>query len=190
MNESDEVALNMIRTWVWSGFYDADEVQEMLGDLLEDASTESILRAAVDPEFTKKRAAEKSWPEETDCDRLDAAFADLSDAGIVALHNAGDTTSDGISDVAEVLHSLGRDGIRGYCFYHGQDVERAVSGGGLNLAFGDVNDDPAKSADVATAIQRVLEQHRFQVEWDSDVGTRLKIPNFDWKRRLMDLSSD
>jgi hypothetical protein len=52
------------------------------------------------------------------------------------------------------------------------------------------NDEPAKSASVGTAIKQVLEQHGFEVKWDGDVGTRLNIPVFDWKRRLMDLSSD
>jgi hypothetical protein len=190
MNESEVDILSAIKVWVWSGFYEPGEVQEMIGDLLEGDEDEAMLRASVAPEFKQKQAAEQTWPAETDCDRLDAAFADLSDAGIVALHNAGYTMADGISDVAEVLHSLGRDGIRGYCFYHGQDVERAVAGGGLNIAFGDVNDDPAKSAGVGTAIKQVLEQHGFQVTWDGDIATRLNIPVFDWKRRLMELPED
>jgi hypothetical protein len=190
MNEDQEALLKEVQYWIWSGFYDVEEVQAFIGDLFEDDATEAMLRAAVDPEFAKKRAAEQSWPEETDCDRLDAAFADLSDAGIVALHNAGGTMADGINDVAEVLDSLGRDGIHGYCFYHSQDVEDAIDGLWLQIAFGDVNDDPQKSAAVAKTIQRVLEQHGFKVEWDGDIGTRLKIPAFDWKRRLMDLPED
>jgi hypothetical protein len=190
MNESEKYAHDAIITWVWSGFCDPDEVQEMVGDILEDGVDEAKLRAFVAPEFARKRSAEKGWPAETDCDRLDAAFADLSDDGIVALHNAGVTIADGINDVAEVLDSLGRDGIHGYCFYHAQDIERAIAGGGLSIAFGDVNEDPRNSAEVARAIQRVLERHGFGVQWDGDVGTRLSIPQFDWKRRLIDIPDE
>src|SRR5262245_25076918 len=102
MNEHQQAQLNGVRLWIWSGFHDANDVQAFIGDLFEDESTEALLLAAVEPEFAKKRAAEQTWPKETDCDRLDAAFADLSDAGIVALHNAGGTMADGINDVAEV----------------------------------------------------------------------------------------
>ena len=48
--------------------------------------------------------------------------------------------SDGLSDISEYLAENGRDGILGYCFYHGQDLERAIAGGGLMLAFGDLED--------------------------------------------------
>lgn len=190
MNKDQAAQLSEVRSWIWSGFYDVNDVQAFVGDLFEDDETEAMLRAAVEPEFAKKREAEQSWPVETDCDRLDAAFAELSDAGIVALHNAGGTTTDGIVSVGEALDEIGRDGIRGYCFYHSQDVDRALTDGQLLIAFGDLHDDPRQAANVAQSVQRVLEQHGFQVEWNGDVGTRLNIPVFDWKRRLMDLSDD
>lgn len=185
MNADQQAQLGAVRRWIWSGFYDQSDVQAFIGDLFEDDATEALLRAAVEPEFAKKRAAELSWPDVTDCDRLDAAFAELSDAGIVALHDAGGTTADGIVSVGEALDEIGREGIRGYCFYHSQDVDRALEAGQLWIAFGDLHDDPRQAADVAKAVQRVLERHGFQVEWNGDLGTRINIPAFDWKRRLL-----
>jgi hypothetical protein len=107
MNDTDKYILDAIKTWVWSGFYDRDEINEMINDILEDDADEAFLRSAVEPEFEKKSVAEASWPEETDCDRLDQAFESLNSNGIIALHNAGYTMSDGFSDVSEVLHESG-----------------------------------------------------------------------------------
>lgn len=183
MNDTDKYILDAIKTWVWSGFYDQDRVQEMIGDILEDDADETFLRSAVAPEFEKKAAAEAMWPPETDCDRLDRAFAELNASGVIALGNAGYTMSDGLSDVGEVLHQRGRTNVKGYCFYHGQDLERAVAGAGLMIAFGDLDDDKAGKAKIGNLVRATLEAHGFEIQWDGNPETRLHIANIDWKRR-------
>src|SRR5689334_20884635 len=125
MGDSNEYILGLIKTRVWSGFYSAEDVYHMIEDVLDEHSNEDLLRAAVRPEFQRKHEAEGTWPTTTDCDRLDDAFAELKGHGIIALHNSGMEMSDGQENVAEALHQLGRSGIKGYCFYHGQDVEHA-----------------------------------------------------------------
>jgi hypothetical protein len=182
MNQADEYILNAIKTWVWSGFYSPADVDQMVGDILEDGADEALLRAAVRPEFARKAAAQASWPARTDCDRLDEAFGELGAHGILALQNAGLTMSDGRSDVADVLQQRGRKKFRGYCFYHGQDLERAVAGEGLWLAF-DLDNDGGKKAEVGRAVKAALEKHGFAVEWNGDPETRLRVPGIDWKRR-------
>lgn len=183
MNDTDRYILNAIKAWIWSGFYGPNEVDQMIDDILEEDADEAFLRSAVEPEFEKKAVAEASWPSETDCDRLDQAFKELNSNGVIALHNAGSTMSDGLNEVGETLHERGQSGVKGYCFYHGQDVERAVADGGLWLAFGNLDDDKAKKAETGDLIQRTLENHRLVVEWDGDPETRLGIPHFNWKRR-------
>src|SRR5262245_54432258 len=183
MSETDLYILNAIKNWVWSGFYSPDEADAMIDDILEDDADEAMLRAAVAPEFGKKAAAEASWPDRTDCDRLDQAFEELNARGVVALHNAGYTMSDGISDVSEALHERGRKGMKGYCFYHGQDVERAVAGGGLMIAFGDFDDDKIKKTKVGELVKAVLQESGIAVDWNGDPETRLNLPTLDWKRR-------
>jgi Domain of unknown function (DUF6891) len=183
MNETDKYILDAIEAWVWSGFYDPSEVNRMIDDILENDADEKMLRAAVQPAFDRKSVAEASWPEETDCDRLDRAFNTLNLHGVIALHNAGYTMSDGLDDVGDVLRERGRSGVIGYCFYHGQDVERAVGGGGLFIAFGDLDSDKSQKAEVGAAVREILQQHLFRVEWDGDSETRLEIPDLDWKRR-------
>lgn len=190
MNDTDRYVLDNIKTYVWSGFYDVGDVQQMIGELLEDEddpdADEAMLRAAVTSEFEAKAVAEASWPEETDCDRLDQAFEELNANGIIALQNAGYTLSDGIDDTAEVLHQRGRSHVKGYCFYHGQDLERAVAGEGLMLAFGDLDDDPAQKTAIGNLVKATMERHGLTTEWNGDPESRITIPKIDWKRRLVE----
>ena len=183
MNDTDKYILDTIRTYVWSGFYDTDDVHQEIDDILEDDADEVMLRSAVAIEFEKKAVSEASWPDETDCDRLNQVFDQLNAKGIIALQNAGYTMSDGLSDVGEELHQRGRESTSGYCFYHGQDLERAVSGGGLMLAFGDLDDDKTGKTEIGISVRDVLESNGFTTEWNGDPETRINIPNIDWKRR-------
>lgn len=183
MTDTNEYILNAIKHWVWSGFYGPDEVQEMIADILEEDADESMLRDAVGQEFAAKSAAEVSWPDRTDCDRLDIAFAALNRSGIIVLANAGYTMSDGIDDVGEVLRAKERSKVKGYCFYHGQDVERAIDGGGLMIAFGDLDGDKLKKVEIGNIVRGMLESQGFKVDWNGDSETRLHIPQFEWQRR-------
>ena len=183
MSDSNDYILGLIKTAVWGGFDSEEDVYQMIEDVLDEDSDEMMLRAAVVPEFRRKRKAEASWPTTTDCDRLDDAFAELNKTGVIALHNTGMTMSDGLDDVGEELNERGRSGIKGYCFYHGQDLERVVNGDGLWLAFGDLDDVAEQKKAVGEQVKACLERHGFEVEWNGDPETRLCIPKIDWKRR-------
>jgi|SRR5262245_7249476 len=180
MSETDEYILNAIKSWVWSGFYSPDQVDAMIDDILEGDADEAMLRAAVAPEFDKKTAAETTWPVTTDCDRLDCAFEELNARGV---HNAGYTMSDGLGEVSEVLHERGQKNIKGYCFYHGQDVEGAVTGGGLMIAFGDLDNDPTRKTKIGHLVKDILQKSGLTVEWNGNPEARLNVPSLDWKRR-------
>lgn len=187
MDDANRYILDSIKHWVWSGFYSEDEVQERIDDILEeeDEADEDLVRGSVAREFAAKAAAEATWPDQTDCDRLDGAFTTLNNAGIIALANAGYTMSDGIGDVGEELHKRGHANVQGYCFYHEQDVERAIDGDGLTLAFGDLDDDKAQKVAVGKLVSQILTNAGFKVDWNGDSETRLRIPHFDWKRRYV-----
>lgn len=183
MSDSNEYILGLIKTHVWSGFYSEEDVYQMIEDVLDDDADEAFLRAAVRPEFLRKRQAEVTWPATTDCDRLDDAFAELNACGLIALHNTGMTMSDGQEDVDQALRERGRSGIKGYCFHHGQDLDRAVNGYGLWIAFGDLDANPEQKKAVGQQVKACLERHGLQVEWNDDPEKRLVIPKIDWKRR-------
>jgi hypothetical protein len=144
------------------------------------------VEAAVDDAIAAHEAEKASWPEVTDCDRLDAVFEALNRRGIIALQNAGYTQSDGQDDVREVYCGTpDAQHIVGYCFYHGQDLERAVEGGGLSLAFGPVHpqDEQTKGLEVGRRIVEELRRAGFQPQWNGTFNERISIPQFDWKRR-------
>ena len=183
MNETEQYIYDSIKSRVWSGFFDESDIHQLIDDVLEDDADEKMLRDCVAVEFGKKLTAEAAWPVEKKCDRLNLAFESIQSQQIVAIQNAGYDMSDGFTEVAEVLQQVGRDSMRGYCFYHGQDLERAVEGEGLLLAFGDLDDTLAGKIDVGKTIINVMQTHGFEVAWDQDPKQRISIGPFEWRRR-------
>lgn len=175
-----------VRDLVWAGFDTPADVFEQVREAWDwDQPLDTDwLRALVDREARSKRDAEKRWPAQTDNDRLEAAFEALDARGVIALHNAGYTMQDGLSDVAEALHErAGAAHLAGYCFYHQQDVEAALEEDALFLAFGDMHGDADQSRAVAQSVVDVLQAHGFAVVWPGDVHARIKIEPFKWQRR-------
>lgn len=183
MNDTDQYILDAIKVQVWGGFDTHEDVQDLISDLLEDDADESMLRDSVDIEFREKYEAEKHWPNVTDFDKLDQVFQALNANGILCLHNAGYTMSDGHEDAHIALSRHANGQFFGYCFYHGQDLERAVMGEGLILAYDHIAGDVPDKIKVATTIKQALEQAGFFIEWDGTVESRILLPNFDWKHR-------
>jgi len=198
--ESIEHVRHNARDLVWAGFHDRAEIIEMIPDVLDITVEESAIAEIVDSELARKAEAEKTWPERTDCDRLDAAFAALDERGIIAKQYAGYTQSDALSDVAEALRDAeveGKDKYTGYCFYTAQDVESLLNGQDeLYLGFGTNLEQASEVAQALGApnnvgaveagrlICAVLEEFDFDTQWDQSPNTRIAIQNFDWKRRL------
>ncbi len=183
MTKSEQYVADCIRLWVASGFYSAMDIDLMIDDILEEDCDADMLRALVMPAIRGKLDAQKSWPKLTDCDRLDKVFLDLRDAGVCALSNAGYTMSDGYSDVTEAVANAPAGHYHGYCFYHGQDVDRAVEGHGVMIAFGDLKDDPERSLAVGQQVAAALQVAGFALEWNRTIDSRIDIPVFEWQRR-------
>ncbi|MDH6115955.1 hypothetical protein ABH930_002182 [Kitasatospora sp. GAS204A] len=161
-----------------------DEFGELDADDLADLVAE--LEAHVRRLWDDQRAREASWREPTTNDAIDQAFAELNARGIVALQNAGYTMSDGWCEVNEIATER-RTPPRGAVFYHGQDFERAVGGGGLLLAFGAYEDDDAKRDAASAAIAReaceTLARHGVATKWNGSVTSRVSILPFEWRKR-------
>lgn len=185
----DERPRQLIDLMVRTGFYDRDELIETFcreryapGDL-----DEAEVAAAVDASAAAQRVEQATWARPTDCDRLDAAFAAMRAAGVVALQNAGYTQSDGYDDVRDVVR-LTTDPTRlvGYCFYHGQDLERAVAGRDLYLAFGPLDPKLEKTAglDVGRTVVAALEAEGLSVAWDGTFEQRIAVGELVWRRPI------
>ncbi len=177
-----------LKVFVWSGFYQRDQI---LGYLSEDAEGEGEeisardLARIVDNELAIKREAEKAWPDRTDCDKLDDAFAQLRATGLIALQNAGFTQSEGFQDCCQEYERLGgeKSGVKGFCFYTFQDLERGVCGYGMDFGFGATDGQEKPSIEVGNSIVAALTEQGFEVKWDGTIDRRPRVVSVDWKRR-------
>ena len=178
---------NWVRSYVWSGEYDAEEVVLLVEDQLgeDDEVDEDWLRKVIRREVAAKRQAEKTWPEVTDCDRLDRAFQALEQQGVIALQMAGYTQSDGLEEVEDAYREAGgqKSKYAGHCFFTEQDQEGALDGSGLYIGFGHLSGDDVKGVAVGTGLRAALEHEGLSVEWDGTIKTRLFVTGFRWQRR-------
>ncbi len=180
-------ALEIIRILVWSGFYNAEEILLIVGEERFEPGVvdEGWARQAIGEMYAQKLIAERNWEGMTDCDKLDQAFESLNASDVIALHNAGNTQSDGLSDVTELYHELGGEhsDVIGYCFYHGQDLERAVKGEGLNLTFGEIKGTDETGVAIGKLIEQRLKDEGLNVKWNGSIGKGIEIGPLSWRRR-------
>jgi hypothetical protein len=191
--EADDATDDMrglVREWTWYGYASAAEIGARIdhGAAAGDGFDRAGMHAYAAAVLAKKRAAEATWPADTDTDidRLDRAFAQLDAQGICALQCTGDTLRDGYEAVSDVIHADGvpADRYTGFCFFHGQDENRALRGEGLMLAFGHIE---SEAADAFIAVGRqvcaVLAQHGLQTDWNGSDGSRITLGALRWQRR-------
>ena len=184
----DSLVRDEIRIFVRSGFYSKQALlkiftQELykLGDL---DLTE--LSAFIDTEFEEFEIEKNSWPSITDCDLLDEAFIGLNSKGVIALQNAGYTQSDGYDDVKQCFNDHpSKNSVTGYCFFQAQDLERAVRGKGLYLAFGPINPEleDTEGPKIGKVIRKEMESRGLKVEWDGSFDSRILLPDINWQKR-------
>ncbi len=177
---------DQVRGLVWSGFFNEDDLETYLADLAfdpEGAPYANAVRDEARAAFAAKREAEAGWPAVTGWDRLAKAFAALEASGILALHNAGMTTSDAHGDAWDIIGRAPPGTWRGFAFYHGQDVERAVDGGPLFIGFDAVAEGAAAKKGVGGEIVAALKAQGFAPQWNGDAETRLDVPDIQWQKR-------
>ncbi|QDT94308.1 DUF6891 domain-containing protein [Gimesia algae] len=186
----DAEALTEMDWLVRSGFYDKTDLMRVFCEEMDAPGDldETQVAAAIDARLAAHRAEQKNWPAVTDCDRLDQAFAGMKKRGLITLENAGNTQTDGYDIfqvyLAEHPHP---ETVIGYCFYHNQDLERAVDGLPLYLAFGPVDpkDEKTKGAEIGNIIREELEQGGLEVEWQGTFNDQLRVPGMVWQKRSL-----
>lgn len=192
MTENEAFIYESIFNQVRMGFLSLDEIQENILEEIEDNEFEDEISEEwafdkIKQEYQKLLAESKNWKSPTDTERLIKAFDELGDENIVALHNAGYTTTDGEYEVVEVERELQENEVEsdGYCFYHEQDLARAVAteDPGLFIAFQKVdNSDEATTIEVGKIVAEVLTNNGFKINWDGSAKTKIEIPGFRWQR--------
>lgn len=190
-NDATNEQLQLVERWIGYGYHAADAID---GWIEENAAAD----AGVDLErvkdfaaaaFARKRAAETRWPEDTDCDRLDRAFAALHEQGVCAVQWAGDTLDEGLASVGDQINADGvpQGRYTGYCFFHSQDMDHALDGEGLMLAFGPVDaETEADAVRIGRRVCEALQREGLRTEWDGTVEHRIAVPSLRWQRRTPD----
>jgi hypothetical protein len=174
---------------VRAGFTPVEEIAESAVEAVVEDEADSVwLRAAADrhlAEALQEHAeAQGAWPKVTDCDRLDAAFDALESEGVLARQNFACCQSCGHGEMWDEVKSAADAGrqVRGYVFFHQQDTDRAVDGGGLYLAYGATEAGDEAEAAVGEVIARCLRAQGLEVVWNGSSKQRVWI-RLDWQRR-------
>ncbi len=125
-----------------------------------------------------------SWPQTTDCDRLDLAFAELENNGIICRQDFADCLTCGYAEIWDEVKKVKRTGktVRGFTFFHQQDTEHAVLDGGIHLGYGSLLDDEKADLAIAGEVVDALRRHGLRVEWADTIKQRIGV-QLDWKRR-------
>jgi hypothetical protein len=170
------------------GFETRSEALAAALDFIEPRSWTSEDRLWVqserDVQWHGKTRLEEIWPAPTDWSRLDGVFQRLDAHGILCLHNAGYTLSQGEEDVREAWRDRGgaASHLTGFCFYHGQDVQDVVTNGTLALAYGRLTDDQADTLGTAGKIVDALLAAGFQTAVPPDTETRIFVSGMLWRK--------
>jgi hypothetical protein len=191
MTENEEFIYESIFNQVRMGFLSLDEIEENILEEIEDNGFEDEISEqwannTIKNEYQKVLNESKNWIKPTDTEKLIAAFHELAKENIIALHNAGYTTSDGEFEVVEVETELNerQKASDGYCFYHEQDLSRAIEleDPSLYIAFQKINnsnDDVTIS--VGKKITQILEKNGLEVKWNEQATSKILLPNFKWQ---------
>jgi len=192
MTDNEAFIHESIFNQVRMGFLSIDEIRQNIIEEIEDNEFEDEISEEwafekIDQEYQKLLSESKLWKSPTDTERLIKAFDELCDDNIIALHNAGYTTSDGEYEVVEVERELQENEVisDGYCFYHEQDLVRAIAieNPGLYIAFQKVdNSDDETTIEVGKRVAEVLINNDFKIKWDGSARTKIEIPGFRWQK--------
>jgi hypothetical protein len=173
---------------VAAGFSTPDEIErnaiEIYSDDMDPASLRPQAKRFRRDALAKHAAAQATWPTVTDCDRLDKAFAELEQRGIVARQNFSDCGTCGAAEIGDEIDATRKKGreVRGYVFYHMQDTESAAEGYGLYLNYGSVGPDEKAALKIAAEAVESLKRQGLETNWNGSIRQRIGV-KLDWKRR-------
>jgi len=185
----DEIIYSEIRTALFS----IKEIEEKIIETVEDNGFEkefskSWVKSRIKEAYQELLTESKNWKSPTDVELLSKAFNELAKDGIIALHNAGYDSSEGIDEVQEIVTKLKKKSIKkpiGYCFYHQQDLERAIlpTHSNLYLSFNTLKNISDKDTiKLGQKIVKILENYHFKINWNETVNTKIEILNFKWQK--------
>ena len=147
-------------------------------------------------------AERATWPEETDCDRLDRVEAALCDRGILLWQASPCCDSCTWGELPDRINVLNdrypgfRDRVRGYAFFIDQNMPESLADStALSVCLGYGWFSPEDSEPTAEAYKKealgiahevceCLRNEGFEVNWDNDFARKICI-SLNWQRRTL-----
>lgn len=180
---------DFIKIQVAAGFAPMDEiVDDAVSAFTETTANPGALRGAAVVVAERALSAHVSdqatWPDTTDCDRLDAAFTELDHMGIVARQHFSCCGTCGAHDIHDEINQAEKAGraTRGYTFFHVQDTEHAIGGESLYLSYGAVDRDRTAAVAIGHEVVAILGRHGLSPTWNGKHAHRIALP-LNWQRR-------
>jgi len=186
--EIKQEALEQIELDVKFGFENEKQLFDSIRDMFdqEEDFDEDWLRQTISDKFQQHQSESVNWKHPTDFERLAAVFDELIREKIVCLHNAGYTKSDGEGDCLQTIERLSEFGIKstGFCYYHSQDLGRAIDPEiqNLYLRFDSATRDDREALTVANKIVDKMKKNGFEVAWTGTVHQSIEVKNFNWQK--------
>lgn len=183
-------AVDCARHHVRGGYVTREDAIYYVKSVIEDEGVDATPEALVDAEIKALKKEQKNWPATGDFEKLMDAFDNLLDDGIIALGNLICCQTCGIEELIEITEHAEKedptalDGCRGYTFFHEQDTQKAVDGGGIYLCYGNfpLKDDTENSVRIGQFVVQELREVGLEVNWNEDIKSRIHVP-MNWQRR-------
>ena len=180
------------RLHVRGGFEEVEDIEELLLELVGEFETSLSerdlrfeVREAVIAAVESLLEDQAKWDVLTDYDRLELAFDQLEDAGIVARQNFTCCGTCGAAEIQAEIEDFEFEGrtARGYVFFHQQDTERAVEGSGLYFSYGSVEDgSEAAHLAIGQQVHDTMAAVGLKPHWNGKIDQRVGVM-LEWKRR-------
>jgi hypothetical protein len=160
-----------------------DEAVEVFAGTLPDPQALRAAAMAVTEQAISAHVRDQAeWPDTTDCDRLDAAFAELDQLGILARQHYSCCGTCGSNDIRIEMGQV--RAARGFTFFHIQDTEHAVGGEFLYLSYGSATADRSDAVAIGREVVDTLSRHGLRPSWDGRHVNRIGLP-LTWQRRRL-----
>ena len=180
---------DFVKLQITAGYAPVEEIVAEAVEVFADSSLDVVAltgaaRAVAEQALAAHLAEQSTWPPETDCDRLDAAFAELSRGGIVARQHFSCCGTCGAHEIREEMEQAEKAGTfsRGFTFFHMQDTEHAVAGDGLYLSYGVAESDQSGAVAIGHEVVQILGRHGLAPAWNGKLAHRIALP-LTWQRR-------
>jgi hypothetical protein len=163
----------MIEVLTKSGFFNVDEIME----ILEDQFIEE------DIDFSQFNISLNDF-DNVNFTKLENAFDSLVKEDIVAVHNCGYDIEEGVADAFELQVHLMNNKFNpiGFCFYTFEDVEEAIWDEKLKITFGDFENNEKKALKIGEIVAENLKSEGFSILWDETINNQIEINPFEWDK--------